>query len=333
MKMHSFKLLGKIKLWLVGLLLVVTMSPIMAQNTASWPNRPIRMVVPSLTGGPDTLIRVLSPYLSNALGQAIVVDNRAGASGTIGADMVAKGSPDGYTFMVDSSGFVVKTAVVKKLPYDTEKDFIPIMNIASNMGLMLIVHPSNPAKNLQEFIANGKKADAKYSFSSPGIGNTLHLLGELLIAQSGIKMVHVPYKGSGPAAGAVVANEVTTMLAPVHISAGFIQTGKLRALAYSMPQRSPAFPDVPTFKEAGLPEFVTEGGWFGIFAPTGTPEAIVNRLHAELKKILMMQEVKDKIHNLGFIVVADSQEDFKAYFKAEIKRYNDIARQANIPME
>jgi tripartite-type tricarboxylate transporter receptor subunit TctC len=333
MKMPSFKLLGKIKLWLVGLLFVVTMSPIMAQNTGSWPNRPIRMVVPGLTGGPDTLIRVLGPYLSSALGQAIVVDNKAGASGIIGADAVAKASPDGYTFMVDSSGFVVKTAVVKKLPYDTEKDFIPIMNIASNMGLMLIVHPSNPAKNLQEFIANGKKADANYSFSSPGIGNTLHLLGELLITQSGIKMVHVPYKGGAPAAGAVVANEVTTMLAPLQTCIGFIQANKVRALAYSMPQRSPTFPDVPTFKEAGLTDFVTEGGWFGIFAPTGTPPAITNRLHAELKKILNMQEVKDKLNDLGFIVVADSQEDFKKYFKSEMKRYNEIAKQANIQME
>ena len=304
-----------------------------AQNKSSWPNRPIKMVVPGLTGGPDTLIRVLSPYLSTALGQAIVVENKAGASGIIGSDFVAKSSPDGYTFLVDSSGFAVKPAVVKKLPFDTEKDFVPIMNIASNLGLMLIVHPSNPAKTLNEFIANGKKSTANYSYSSPGVGNTLHLLGELFIAQSAVKMVHVPYKGGAPAAGAVVANEVTTMLAPLQVSVGFLQSNKLRALAYSLPQRSPAFPDVPTFIEAGMPEFVTEGGWFGIFAPAGTSPEITNRLHMELKKILMMQEVKDRLYDLGFLVVADTQEHFKNYFKSEIKKYSDIAKKANIEAE
>jgi tripartite-type tricarboxylate transporter receptor subunit TctC len=327
LKMHK-----KTLIYLSTLLLFIT-GPLMAQTTNAWPNRPIRMVVPALTGGPDTLMRVINPYLSNALGQAVIVDNKSGASGIIGTDAVAKSAPDGYTFLVDSSGFLVKTAVIKKLPYNTEKDFIPIMNIASNMGLMLIVHPSNPAKNLDEFIANGKKPDANYSYSSPGIGNTLHLLGELFITQSGVKMTHVPYKGGAPAAGAVVANEVTTMLAPLQTSVGFLQARKVRALAYSLPQRSLAFPDVPTFKEAGLTDFVTEGGWFGIFAPAGTPAPIINRLHAELKKILTMQEVKDKLYDLGFLVVADSQEDFKMYFKSELKRFNDIAKQSNIQAE
>ncbi len=327
LKMHK-----KTLIYLSTLLFFIT-GPLMAQTTNTWPNRPIRMVVPALTGGPDTLMRVINPYLSNALGQAVIVDNKSGASGIIGTDAVAKSAPDGYTFLVDSSGFLVKTAVIKKLPYNTEKDFIPIMNIASNMGLMLIVHPSNPAKNLDEFIANGKKPDANYSYSSPGVGNTLHLLGELFITQSGVKMTHVPYKGGAPAAGAVVANEVTTMLAPLQTSVGFLQARKVRALAYSMPQRSPTFPDVPTFKEAGLKDFVTEGGWFGIFAPTGTPAPIINRLHAELKKILTMQEVKDKLYDLGFLVVADSQEDFKMYFKSELIRFNDIAKQSNIQAE
>ena len=327
LKMHK-----KTIMHLSALFFFIT-SPLMAQTTNAWPNRPIRMVVPALTGGPDTLMRVINPYLSNALGQAVIVDNKSGASGIIGTDAVAKSTPDGYTFLVDSSGFLVKTAVIKKLPYNTEKDFIPIMNIASNMGLMLIVHPSNPAKNLDEFIANGKKPDANYSYSSPGVGNTLHLLGELFITQSGVKMTHVPYKGGAPAAGAVVANEVTTMLAPLQTTVGFLQARKVRALAYSLPQRSLAFPDVPTFKEAGLTDFVTEGGWFGIFAPAGTPAPIINRLNAELKKILMMQEVKDKLYDLGFLVVADSQEDFKMYFKSELKRFNDIAKQSNIQAE
>ena len=327
LKMHK-----KTLIHLSALLFFIT-SPLMAQTINAWPNRPIRMVVPALTGGPDTLMRVINPYLSNALGQAVIVDNKSGASGIIGTDAVAKSTPDGYTFLVDSSGFLVKTAVIKKLPYNTEKDFIPIMNIASNMGLMLIVHPSNPAKNLDEFIANGKKPDANYSYSSPGVGNTLHLLGELFITQSGVKMTHVPYKGGAPAAGAVVANEVTTMLAQLQTTVGFLQARKVRALAYSLPQRSLAFPDVPTFKEAGLTDFVTEGGWFGIFAPAGTPAPIINRLHAELKKILMMQEVKDKLYDLGFLVVADSQEDFKMYFKSELKRFNDIAKQSNIQAE
>jgi len=327
LKMHK-----KTIMHLSALFFFIT-SPLMAQTTNAWPNRPIRMVVPALTGGPDTLMRVINPYLSNALGQAVIVDNKSGASGIIGTDAVAKSTPDGYTFLVDSSGFLVKTAVIKKLPYNTEKDFIPIMNIASNMGLMLIVHPSNPAKNLDEFIANGKKPDANYSYSSPGVGNTLHLLGELFITQSGVKMTHVPYKGGAPAAGAVVANEVTTMLAPLQTTVGFLQARKVRALAYSLPQRSLAFPDVPTFKEAGLTDFVTEGGWFGIFAPAGTPKPIINKLNVEIIKIMQQPAVQKRLETEGAKFKPMTPEAFGAFQKNEALKWAKTIKDAGIKAE
>jgi tripartite-type tricarboxylate transporter receptor subunit TctC len=205
--------------------------------------------------------------------------------------------------------------------------------MASNMGLMLIVHPSHPAKNLGEFIAMGKKPETNFSYSSPGVGNTLHLLGELFLNQAGIKMTHVPYKGGAPAATAVVAGEVTTMLAPIQVSNGFLKAGKLRALAYTLGERTPFFPDVPTFKELGMTDFVTEGGWFGVFAPAGTAPAITNRMHAELKKALTLPEVREKLYGLGFLVVAESQEHFRNYFYAEIKKYAEIAKKSNIQAE
>ncbi len=312
---------------------VYAQAPASQQTGSNWPNRPIKVVVPALTGGPDTLIRVLSPYLAAGLGQPIVVDNKPGASAVIGTDYVAKSAPDGYTFMADSSGFVVKPGIVKKLPYDTEKDFIPIINMASNMGLMLIVHPSHPAKNLGEFIAMGKKPETNFSYSSPGVGNTLHLLGELFLNQAGIKMTHVPYKGGAPAATAVVAGDVTTMLAPIQVSNSFLKAGKLRALAYTLGERTPFFPDVPTFKELGMTDFVTEGGWFGVFAPAGTSPVITNRMHVELKKALTLPEVREKLYGLGFLVVAESQEHFRNYFYAEIKKYAEIAKKSNIQAE
>jgi tripartite-type tricarboxylate transporter receptor subunit TctC len=251
----------------------------------------------------------------------------------MGADMVAKSVPDGYTLMVYSSGFVVAPAMVKKLPYDTERDFAPVANLASNLGVMLVVHPSHPARTLAEFINQSRRADANVSYASPGIGNTLHLLGELFNSQAGLRMTHVPYKGGGPAVAAVMGGEVTAMLAPMQLAAPNLRGGKLRALAYSMGERAPGFPDIPTMREAGLSDYVADGGWFGMFAPAGTPADVIGRLNTEVRRALAEPAVRERLASLGFGPVGDTPEHFKAFVSEDIRRYGAMARLAGIEAE
>jgi tripartite-type tricarboxylate transporter receptor subunit TctC len=302
-------------------------------QAGAWPVRPIRIIVPAATGGPDTVARLLAPSMAASLGQPVLVENRPGANGILGADLVAKAPPDGYTLMVYSSGFVVAPAVVKKLPYDTEKDFAPIANLATNLGIYLVVLPSHPAKTLTEFIETAKRPGANVTFSSPGIGNTLHLLGELFNAQAGTRLVHVPYKGGGPAMAAVLSGEVTTIFGPPQLAAAHMRAGKVRALAYSLAERSPAFPDVPTMREAGLPDYVADGGWFGMFAPANTPVDVINRLNGEVRKALADATIRERLQALGFGPVGDSPEQFRKTVSDEIRKYGEMARLANIQPE
>jgi tripartite-type tricarboxylate transporter receptor subunit TctC len=235
--------------------------------------------------------------------------------------------------MVYSSGFVVAPAVVRRLPYDTERDFVPVANLASNLGVMLVVNPAHPARTLAEFIALSRRTEANVSYSSPGIGNTLHLLGELLNAQAGLHMTHVPYKGGGPAVAAVMSGEVTAMLAPLQLAAPALRAGKLRSLGYSMTDRAPGFADIPTLREAGLPDYVADGGWFGLFAPAGTPAEIVSRLNAELRRALGDAGVRDRLSSLGFGPVGDSPDHFRQFVGEEIRRYAAMAKLAGIEPE
>ncbi|HEY7237614.1 MAG TPA: tripartite tricarboxylate transporter substrate-binding protein, partial [Burkholderiales bacterium] len=231
----------------------------MSLATAAWsqgyPNRPVRVVVPAATGGPDIVARVVAAQLQVQLGQPFVVENRPGANGIVGADVVAKAPPDGYTLMVYSSGVVINPFVHKSLPYDTEKDFTPVTNLVSNGGLFLAVHPSVQAKNLQEFIALARKPDSKFSYSTPGVGNTWHLAMEVFKSQTGTHLTHIPYKGGGPATAALAAGEVQAMLtSPAPIMPHY-KSGRVRVLAYTGAKRHPAAPEVPTTAEAGLPQY------------------------------------------------------------------------------
>ena len=288
--------------------------------------------MPATTGGPDTVARVLGPSLATALGQAVVIDNRPGANGIMGADMVAKAVPDGHTLMVYSSGFVVAPAMVRRLPYDTERDFAPVSNLASNLGVMLVVNPLNPARTLAEFIGQSRRTDANVSYASPGIGNTLHLLGELFNSQTGMRMTHVPYKGGGPAIAAVMGGEVTAMLAPMQLAAPNLRAGKLRGLGYSMGERAAGFPDIPTMREAGL-AYVADGGWFGMFAPAGTSADIIARLNTEVRRALADPAVRERLASLGFGPIGDTAEHFRAFVSEEIRRFGAMARLAGIEAE
>jgi tripartite-type tricarboxylate transporter receptor subunit TctC len=299
----------------------------------SYPNRAVRIVVPAATGGPDIVARVVAAQLQAQLGQPFVVENRPGANGIVGADIVAKSAPDGYTLMVYSSGFVINPFVHKKLPYDTEKDFTPVTNLVSNGGLFLAVHPSVPAQNLQEFIALARKPDSKLAYSTPGVGNTWHLAMEVFKSKTGTHMTHIPYKGGGPAAAALAAGEVQAMFtSPAPIMPHY-KSGRAKVLAYTGEKRHPAAPEVPTTAEAGLPQYRHDGGWFAMFAPANTPMEIVEKLHREVRTAMQNAGVREKLAGLGVEPVADSPAEFKKFVAAELRAYAEQVRLAGVTPE
>jgi tripartite-type tricarboxylate transporter receptor subunit TctC len=298
-----------------------------------YPNRAVRIVVPAATGGPDIVARVVAAQLQAQLGQPFVVENRPGANGIVGADAVAKAPPDGYTLMVYSSGFVINPFVHKKLPYDTEKDFTPVTNLVSNGGLFLAVHPSVPAQNLQELIKLAREPGAKLAYSSPGVGNTWHLAMEVFNNLTGAKMVHIPYKGGGPAAAALAAGEVQVMFSSPPPIMPFYKSGRARVLAYTGDKRHPSAPEVPTTAEAGLPEYKHDGGWFAMFAPANTPMDIVEKLHREVRTAMQNSGVREKLAALGVEPVADSPSEFKKFIASELRAYGEQVRLAGVQPE
>ena len=315
---------------LSGLLLALIAAAASAQG---YPNRAVRIVVPAATGGPDIVARVVAAQLQAQLGQPFVVENRPGANGIVGADVVAKSAPDGYTLMVYSSGFVINPFVHKKLPYDTEKDFTPVTNLVSNGGLFLAVHPSVPAQNLQEFIALARKPDSKLAYSTPGVGNTWHLAMEVFKSKTATHMTHIPYKGGGPAAAALAAGEVQAMFtSPAPIMPHY-KSGRAKVLAYTGEKRHPSAPEVPTTAEAGLPQYKHDGGWFAMFAPANTSMDIVEKLHREVRTAMQNPGVREKLAGLGVEPVADSPAEFKKFVAAELRAYAEQVRLAGVTPE
>jgi len=299
----------------------------------AYPNKTVRIIVPAATGGPDVVARLVAARLGAQTGQSFIVENKPGANGILGIDAVAKAPPDGYTLMVYSSGFVINPAIYKKLPYDTERDFVPVTNIVLNDGLFIVVNPAVPAQTLQEFIALGRAPGSKVAYSSPGVGNPLHLAGALFNARAGTHLLHVPYKGGGPAAAAVVAGEVQAMFSSPAPAMPHLKSGKVRGIAYTGPKRHPAMPDVPTTAEAGLPSYQIDGGWFGMFAPANTPAEIVDRLHREVKIAVADPGVAAKLAALGVDPVATSPADFRQFVSAEIRKQAEAVRIAGIEPE
>ena len=309
-----------------------------ALSTASawgqaYPTKPVRIIVPAATGGPDIVARVVAAQLQVQLGQPFVVENRPGANGIVGADAVAKAAPDGYTLMVYSTGFVINPFVHKKLPYDTEKDFTPVTNLVSNGGMFLAIHPSVPANTLQEFVSLARKPDAKLAYSSPGVGNTWHLAMEVFDSIAGISMVHVPYKGGGPATAALASGEVQAMFSSPAPILPHMKSGRVRALAYTGDKRHPSAPEVPTTVEAGMPQYKDDGGWFGMFAPANTPADIVDKLWREVRTAMQDPGVRQRIAGIGVEPVADSPADFKKFFALELRAYAEKVRLAGVKPE
>ncbi|HET7766686.1 MAG TPA: tripartite tricarboxylate transporter substrate binding protein [Burkholderiales bacterium] len=307
-------------------LLALVLAVFACEAFAQYPSRPIHLLVPFPPGGgPDLVGRILAPKLSEALGQAVVVENRVGSNGNIAGDLVAKSPADGYTLLVgNDSLFVTNAHLYKHMPFDPLKDLAPVTSLVSN-GFFLAVNPSVPARTLPEFVEYARKANPPIQYASGGNGSQHHLTMERLKARAGFKAVHVPYKGGAPATTATVAGEVQAMMSGTSTAAQ-IKAGRLRAIAFTGPQRSRALPDVPTVAEF-YPDFVMVQ-WYGLFAPAGTPEAVLARLRAETNKALVLPDVKEKLSNAGGVEPWISKpEEFAAQIRSEYATYGELVKQ------
>lgn len=314
---------------IVGALTLLSAGTAIAADT--YPSRAVHIIVPFEAGAPDTVARVLGQQLTTQLGQPVVIDNRPGANGVIGSEIVSKAVPDGYTLLVTSTSFAVNPSIYKKLPYDSLNDLAPVTEICSTPGLILGVNPDVPAHSAQELIALAHKSDLAYA--SPGVGNSLHLAAALFGARAGIKMVHVPYKGAGPAIQALLGNEVQLMFMTPPLSLPHIAAGKIRALAFTGPQRAPFLPDVPTMAEAGVHDMTLDGGWFAMFAPAQTPTPIVDRLQAEVKKAVSTPVTQERLAQLGLDPVGNPPAEFKQFLTGQVKDYAEMVKIAGITPE
>ncbi len=291
----------------------------------TYPTRPIRLIAPFAPGGPtDIVARVVAQRLGASLGQNLVVDNRPSAGGAIGCELVARAAPDGYTLLLGSSGnLAVAPSLTLKLPYDPVKDFQPVTQTTSGPQIM-VVHPSVQAKTVQEFIALARKS-GKLNYASGGTGMSNHLASELFTMAAKVSILHVPYKGTGPALSELLGGQVQMMMSSLLPAMPHVQSGRLRGLAVTSLKRTAALPDIPTMVESGLPGFETTS-WHGLLLPAKTPAAIANRLHSELVKMLNHAEVKTLFANQGMDVVANKPEEFAAYIKSESEKWSRVIK-------
>lgn len=304
---------------------------LLAQPAAAqpFPSRPIRVVVPFPAGGNvDTYIRQLTRQMESSMGQPLVIDNRGGANGIVGCDIVAKSVPDGYTILATSVAFAVNPSMYKSLPYDSERDFTPITNYANGLGYILVAHPSVQASNIKELIDVAKKQTLRYS--SAGIGNGQHLAGELLAQKAGITLQHIPYKGGGPALTAVLSSEVHLHFPGASVAVPHLKGGRLRGIGFTGDKRISSLPDLPTIAESGLPGYSFDTGWHAMFAPPKTPAAIVNRFHAEVKKAFESGALRESFSSTGYEPAAAPPAEFAKLFKADLKRFAVIMKAAKI---
>ncbi|OGA45416.1 MAG: hypothetical protein A3G24_23065 [Betaproteobacteria bacterium RIFCSPLOWO2_12_FULL_62_13] len=301
----------------------------LAQEKSAYPNRPIRYILPyAVGGGVDILGRIVAQRLSERLGQQVVADNRPGASAIIGSELLARSAPDGYTIMTANIAHGANPYLRKKLPYDTIKDFAPVTLMALLPNL-LVIHPSVPARSVKEFIALAKAKPGQLSYGTAGAGSANHLAMELFKVSTGTDIVHVPYKGGGPAVIDLVGGQIQAIFLTIPPAFPHVKAGRLVALGVSSNKRSSALPDVPTAMEAGVPGYEVYE-WQGIVAPAGTPAGIIQRLNAEINEVLRLPDVRERISGLGAEVKGGTPAEFAEFIRKELRLWEKVVRQAKL---
>jgi tripartite-type tricarboxylate transporter receptor subunit TctC len=314
---------------MLGLGLGCMQQPAHAQ---AWPGKPVTLVVPFPAGGTtDVLARALAERLTQALGQTVIVESKPGAGATLGADLVAKAKPDGHTLLVGAVHHTIASSVYKKLPYDFEKDLVPLTTIAL-VPNVLVINAGSPAKTVAEIVALAKAAKPEFSYGSNGNGTAQHLIGTQFQNLTGASLLHIPYKGSGPLTTDLLGGQVTMSFDTITPVLQHIKAGKLRALAVTTAKRSSALPDVPTMAEAGLKDFDI-GTWFGVLAPKGTPKEITDKLSAEMVKIIQSPDFKKRMDEIGAEPIGDSSEAMAKKIKDETEKFAKLVKDAKVVIE
>jgi tripartite-type tricarboxylate transporter receptor subunit TctC len=297
---------------------------VLAQN---YPASPVRVIVPfPAGGGVDSAGRLLATRLSENFGKSFVIENRGGANGNIGTEVVAKSPKDGYTLLFTGAGFVTNPSLYARIPYDAIKDFDPISLMALGPNV-LVVHPSLPVKSVKDLIALAKAKPGAIGFAGSGSGSTPHLAGELFNALAAVQMVHVPYRGSGPAMIGLLSGETPVMFLPAINAGPHIKSGRLRAIAVTSTSRLASMPELPTVAEAGLKSYESSQ-WYGVLAPAGTPDDILNALNAQVIKIMQTADMKQRLHDDGIVPVGNTRQQFGAYIKAELVKWADVIKRS-----
>ena len=301
-------------------------------NAQAFPNRPIRLVVNTSAGSsPDLIARAVARQAENFLGQNMIIDNRTGANGIIGAVIVAHAAPDGYTVLHTSPGVILNAVVYKKLQYDIHKDFVPVTQVAAGVGYLMLVNPALPVYTVKEFIALAKQKPLTYS--SVPVGGTTHLAAELFNLRAGVQLRHIPYRSGADSVNAVMANEVNVTFSPPTGALSHVQSGRLRAIAFSGSKRFARLPEVPLVSEAGVPDYVVDFTWNAWFAPAKTPAATVHRLYMAVREALNAPKIVDFLDAAAFYPVGSTPQEFRDFVNAELKRYSEAVREAKIALQ
>ena len=324
---------GRYACVIVASIATLALASVAVAQAPPYPTKPIRLVVPFPAGGAtDILARAVAQKLTEAWGQAVVVDNRPGAGGNIGSELVAKSAPDGYTLEMGTVGtHAINASLYAKMPYDHIKDFAPVILVAG-VPNVLVVNPSVPANSVQELIAYAKANPGKLNFASSGSGTSIHLSGELFKVMAGVQMTHIPYKGSSPALQDLLGGQVQLMFDNLPPSLPQIKSGKLRALGVTTAARAAALPDTPTIAESGLPGFEASS-WFGVLAPAGTSPAIIAKLNAEIAKWLATPEAKEKLTAVGANVASGTPDDFAKHIAAETAKWAKVVKDSGAKVD
>ena len=301
-------------------------------QSGSYPNKPIKFIVPYPPGGgTDVIARIVQEPLSSNLGQQVIIENRGGAGGSIGSEAAARSAADGYTVLFTLSSHTINPAIYPKLTFNTEKDFLPVVTIAS-LPQILVANPDFPAKNVKDVIDMAKAKPGTVAYASVGNGSPGHLAGAMMAGGANVKMTHIPYRGGGPAVTDVMGGQVPLLWVSIPAAANFVKAGKLKALAVSTTKRSAVFPDVPTMIESGFKDFEVDS-WYAMFVPANTPKAAVDRLNAAANKVLTSPEVKEKLLNQGAEAVGGSPEALGRVVKAELVKWDKVVKENGIKAE